>query len=110
MTYEEYKSFVITNEEAMRDTHRHQADEHRELQDMINKRRHDAKQRYFDELTVLAGIERDRSKAISEKYKTERMRLYLERAKVSEQWKQEHGIENTPPTLSYLTKEETKNE
>ena len=68
MDYEEYRAFVITNDEAMRDTHRHQADEHRELQDMINKRRHDAKQRYHDELTVLAGIERDRAKAISETY------------------------------------------
>ena len=96
MDYEEYRAFVITNDEAMRDTHRHQADEHRELQDMINKRRHDAKQRYHDELTVLSGIERDRAKAISEKYKTERMRLYLERAKVHDQWKQEHGIENAP--------------
>ena len=96
MDYEEYRAFIISNEESMRDTHRHQADEHRELQDMINKRRHDAKQRYFDELAVLATIERDRSKAISAKYKAERMRIYLERARVHDQWKQEHGITNTP--------------
>ncbi len=106
MDYEEYRVFVITNDEAMRDTHRHQADEHRELQDMINKRRHDAKQRYHDELTVLATLERDRSKAISEKWKTERMRLYLERAKVHDQWKQEHGIENPPPYIRSESKSE----
>lgn len=85
MDYDEYRAFVITNDEAMRDTHRHQADEHRELQDMINKRRHDAKQRYHDELTVLSGIERDR-------------------AKVHDQWKQEHGIENHPPYVELSNK------
>lgn len=95
MTYEEYQNLIIVNIEAMRETRRQQGDEQQRLLAEINARMADAKRRYLEEQSSLFAIQRDKAKAISDKWKAERMRLYLEHARVVEQWREEHGI--TPP-------------
>lgn len=95
MTYEEYQNSIIVNIEAMRETRRQQGDEQQRLQAEINARMADAKRRYLEEQSSLYGIQRDKAKAISDKWKAERMRLHLENARVVNQWREEHGI--TPP-------------
>ena len=105
MTYEEYQNSIIVNIEAMRETRRQQGDEQQRLQAEINARMADAKRRYLEEQSSLIGIQRDKAKAISDKWKAERMRLHLEHARVVNQWREEHGI--TPPYVeeSSLRKE-----
>lgn len=105
MTYEEYQNRIIVNIEAMRETRRQQGDEQQRLQAEINARMADAKRRYLEEQSSLYGIQRDKAKAISDKWKAERMRLHLEHARVVNQWREEHGI--TPPYVeeSSLRKE-----
>ena len=97
MTYEEYQNSIIVNIEAMRETRRQQGDEQQRLQEEINARMADAKRRYLEEQSSLYEIQRDKAKAISDKWKAERMRLYLEHVQVVNQWREEHGI--TPPPM-----------
>ena len=95
MTYEEYQNHIIVNIEAMRETRRQQGEEQQRLLAEINARMADAKRRYQEETSSLFEIQRDKAKAISDKWKAERMRLHLEHARVVNQWREEHGI--TPP-------------
>ena len=96
MTYEEFQAAIAINIEASRDTRRKQGEEQRDLELEISKRMADAKRRYLEELSSLRIIQRERAHAISEKWKTERIRLFTDHAKVIEQWREEHGI-NCPP-------------
>lgn len=95
MTYEEYQNLIIVNIEAMRESRRQQGEEQQRLQAEITARMADAKRRYQEETSSLFEIQRDKAKAISDKWKAERMRLHLEHARVVNQWREEHGI--TPP-------------
>ena len=92
MTYEEYQQSIIVSIEAMRETRRRQNDEQQQLQLEINEKCADAKRRYLEELAALRAIQRDKAKAIGDKWKAERMRLHLEQAKIVDQWHREHGI------------------
>ena len=96
MTYEEYQTAIAVNIEASRDTRRKQMDEQQQLELEMNKRMADAKRRYLEEVESIRVIQRERAFAISEKWKTERMRLYTEHAKVIDQWREQNGI-LTPP-------------
>ena len=96
MTYEEYQAAIVINIEAMKESRRKQIEEQQLLQQEINERMADAKRRYLEEQASLYSIQRDKAKAISDKWKAERVRLHLEHAKVIEQWRDEHGI-STPP-------------
>ncbi|MBQ7181641.1 MAG: hypothetical protein IJR87_10160 [Bacteroidaceae bacterium] len=96
MTYEEYQTAIAGNIEASRDTRRKQKEEQKDLELEMTRRMADAKRRYLEELESLRVIQRERAFAISEKWKTERMRLFTDHAKVIDQWRQEHGI-NCPP-------------
>lgn len=108
MTYEEYQNLIIVNIEAMRETRRQQGDEQRQLLAEINARMADAKRRYLEEQSSLFEIQRDKAKAISDKWKTERMRLHLEHARVVNQWREEHGI--TPPYVEGSMRKEVSHE
>ena len=96
MNYEEYQASIVINIEAMKETRRKQNDEQQLLQQEISERMADAKRRYLEEQSSLYSIQRDKAKAISDKWKAERVRLHLEHAKVINQWREEHGI-STPP-------------
>ena len=110
MTYEEYQNRTIVNIEAMRETRRQQGDEQRQLLAEINARMADAKRRYQEETSSLFEIQRDKAKAISDKWKAERMRLYLEHARVVEQWREEHGITPPPPYVEDSMRKEVSHE
>lgn len=96
MTYEEYQATIVVNIEAMRESRRKQNEEQQLLEQEIRERMADAKRRYLEEQSSLISILRDKAKAISDKWKAERVRLHLEHAKVIDQWREEHGI-STPP-------------
>lgn len=110
ITYEEYQNRTIVNIEAMRETRRQQGEELQLLQAEINARMADAKRRYLEEQSSLFEIQRDKAKAISDKWKAERMRLYLEHARVVEQWREEHGITPPPPFVEGSTRKEVSHE
>ena len=109
MTYEEYQAAIAINIEASRDTRRKQKEEQQDLELEMTKRMADARRRYLEELASLRIIQRERAHAISEKWKTERMHLYTDHAKVIDQWRQEHGI-STPPPFVELPSGERPNE
>ena len=108
MTYEEYQNHIIVNIEAMRETRRQQGEEQQRLLAEINARMAAAKRRYLEEQSSLFEIQRDKAKAISDKWKAERMRLHLEHARVVEQWREEHGI--TPPYVEGSMRKEVSHE
>ena len=110
MTYEEYQNLIIVNIEAMRETRRQQGEEKQRLLAEINARMADAKHRYLEEQSSLFEIQRDKAKAISDKWKAERMRLYLEHARLVEQWREEHGITPPPPFVEGSTRKEVSHE
>lgn len=92
MTYEEYQSYIISYVEETRETRRKQHDEYQQLELEINRRMSDARRRFHEEQASLRIIQRDRAKAISDKWKAERMRLYLEQAKVVDKWREQNGM------------------
>ena len=96
MTYEEYQSYIISYVEETRETRRKQHDEYQQLELEINRRMSDARRRFHEEQASLRIIQRDRAKAISDKWKAERMRLYLEQAKVVDKWREQNGISPRP--------------
>lgn len=96
MTYEEYQSYIISYVEETRETRRKQHDEYQQLELEINRRMSDARRRFHEELASLRIIQRDRAKAISDKWKAERMRLYLEQAKVVDKWREQNGMNPRP--------------
>ena len=96
MTYEEYQTSIVINIEAMKETRRKQNEEQQLLDLEVNSRMADARRRYMEEQEAIRSIQRDKAKAISDKWKAERVRLHLEHAKIIEQWREEHGI-STPP-------------
>lgn len=96
MTYEEYQSYIISYVEETRETRRKQHDEYQQLELEINRRMSDARRRFHEEQASLRIIQRDRAKAISDKWKAERMRLYLEQAKVVDKWREQNGMNPRP--------------
>ena len=92
MTYEEYQSYIISYVEESRETRRKQHDEYQQLEMEINRRMSDARRRFLEEQASLRIIQRDRAKAISDKWKAERTRLYLEQAKVVNKWREQNGM------------------
>lgn len=96
MTYEEYQKAIVVNIEAMKETRRKQSAEQAQLRLQMAERVADARRRYYEELRALEDVQRIKARAISDKWKAERLRLHMEHAKVTDQWREEHGI-STPP-------------
>ena len=97
MTYEDYQAAIVINCEAMRETRRKESAERKALEEERLKKNQEA----FDNFTEFKKrnneLYQGRMSAVSEKYKTERIRLHVEHARVIEQWRAEHGISTPPP-------------
>ena len=109
MTYEEYQQAICSNIERSRDTRVQFSLERKAIEEETRERTEAAREqcrKYCKEVNELMA---QRIHQRAEYWKQRRADLFLEHAKVIEQWREEHGI-NCPPPHVELPAGERPNE